>query len=157
MRLYVTPASPWVRRVRVSILELGIENEIWEQGKVRPGSTSNPTINKTVSLSFSIKEGTNTKGQRIFRCKRMWLEGDYSTAVTEDENVPECFDNSRRTTGKLFESREINEVEKLAVWSYVLLDRNSKKPFSSSDSIEETAKAAQWALVVKVWWKKHGH
>ena len=26
MRLYVTPASPWVRRVRVSILELGIED-----------------------------------------------------------------------------------------------------------------------------------
>ena len=26
MRLYVTPASPWVRRVRVAILELGIEN-----------------------------------------------------------------------------------------------------------------------------------
>ena len=26
MRLYVTPASPWVRRVRVCILELGIEN-----------------------------------------------------------------------------------------------------------------------------------
>ena len=26
MRLYVTPASPWVRRVRVTILELGIEN-----------------------------------------------------------------------------------------------------------------------------------
>ena len=25
MRLYVTPASPWVRRVRVTILELGIE------------------------------------------------------------------------------------------------------------------------------------
>ena len=26
MRLYVTPASPWVRRVRVAILELGIED-----------------------------------------------------------------------------------------------------------------------------------
>jgi glutathione S-transferase len=26
MRLYVTPASPWVRRVRVTILELGIED-----------------------------------------------------------------------------------------------------------------------------------
>lgn len=26
MRLYVTPASPWVRRVRVCILELGIED-----------------------------------------------------------------------------------------------------------------------------------
>jgi glutathione S-transferase len=26
VRLYVTPASPWVRRVRVSILELGIED-----------------------------------------------------------------------------------------------------------------------------------
>jgi glutathione S-transferase len=26
MRLYVTPASPWVRRVRVMILELGIED-----------------------------------------------------------------------------------------------------------------------------------
>ena len=26
MRLYVTPASPWVRRVRVSILELGIQD-----------------------------------------------------------------------------------------------------------------------------------
>lgn len=26
MRLYVTPASPWVRRVRISILELGIED-----------------------------------------------------------------------------------------------------------------------------------
>jgi glutathione S-transferase len=26
MRLYVTPASPWVRRVRVTILELGIES-----------------------------------------------------------------------------------------------------------------------------------
>jgi glutathione S-transferase len=26
VRLYVTPASPWVRRVRVTILELGIEN-----------------------------------------------------------------------------------------------------------------------------------
>src|SRR3954467_2504661 len=26
MRLYVTPASPWVRRIRVTILELGIEN-----------------------------------------------------------------------------------------------------------------------------------
>lgn len=26
MRLYVTPASPWVRRVRVQILELGIED-----------------------------------------------------------------------------------------------------------------------------------
>ncbi len=27
MRLYVTPASPWVRRVRVCILELGIEDK----------------------------------------------------------------------------------------------------------------------------------
>lgn len=27
MRLYVTPASPWVRRVRVTILELGIEDK----------------------------------------------------------------------------------------------------------------------------------
>ncbi len=27
MRLYVTPASPWVRRVRVCILELGIEEK----------------------------------------------------------------------------------------------------------------------------------
>ena len=26
MRLYVTPASPWVRRVRVTILELRIED-----------------------------------------------------------------------------------------------------------------------------------
>src|SRR4029450_3867598 len=26
MRLYVTPASPWARRVRVTILELGIED-----------------------------------------------------------------------------------------------------------------------------------
>jgi glutathione S-transferase len=26
VRLYVTPASPWVRRVRISILELGIED-----------------------------------------------------------------------------------------------------------------------------------
>ena len=26
MRLYVTPASPWVRRVRIAILELGIED-----------------------------------------------------------------------------------------------------------------------------------
>src|SRR4030095_1555829 len=26
VRLYVTPASPWVRRVRVTILELGIED-----------------------------------------------------------------------------------------------------------------------------------
>ncbi|CAN5910999.1 glutathione S-transferase [soil metagenome] len=26
MRLYVTPASPWVRRVRVAILELGLED-----------------------------------------------------------------------------------------------------------------------------------
>jgi len=28
MRLYVTPASPWVRRVRVTILELGIEDRL---------------------------------------------------------------------------------------------------------------------------------
>jgi glutathione S-transferase len=51
MRLYVTPASPWVRRVRVTILELGIEDRFEFVQTRWPHSWGTQTVAMPADLS----------------------------------------------------------------------------------------------------------
>jgi hypothetical protein len=140
-------------------LYLGLETEVWHNGKVKWHSNGNHYVREPDTVSFSLREATDEKGQR----KYLYAEGVTAKngsgrtrhyVEMPEENTQEMI-LANRYTENLHHPLELIEGEKAAVWAYVISNQDTSRPFTVPSGFDEPIKTARWAFVVKVSWQRH--
>jgi len=137
---------------------IGIKRELWRNGKAEWLGTGRDFVKEPHELSFSLGDvaGGNGKQTLDFVLVATAKERGFKGTDTSIVDVPKLSGQSLYfSTEKLSRPQELKEGEMLAVWAYTVPEQEEGKPYSpiKFQSIEEAAKAARWAFVVKMWWQ----
>lgn len=125
---------------------INMNYEIWEEGKVIKSesylsSSIGDNYKGEVSVSFKNKSTDNMK--KVYQITMHAGNGTF--AGEEEFNIPDGLHKSLSISRDI----EISDDKEIAVWGYaVYKDGTPTKP--SEESVEESAKMASWALVLRI-------
>ncbi len=131
----------WVRR-RI---------EVWQNGKARHLSTSGQPLKGPSEISISVREMDDPRGEVKKYLVTEAIEANTSGAGRQVVDAPQ-FKNMHSTTYAGHDAVTIRQGDPpVAVWALVAYETQAGGPLPGpKGSVEEAAKNADWALVLKV-------
>jgi hypothetical protein len=156
-----------------------LETEVWENGQSRPGPTLfsyasyvrhsrsvnggpsqtwNTYTRKPDSASFSLREVNDANGKRTFHFVGAVASGGSLESMSTDIQIQEVKGDALEIRSsyikKLDGPSQVAAGEKINVWSYIKEFQKPPGQYQEVKTIEEAAKAAVWAFVVKIIWER---
>lgn len=120
--------------------------EIWEEGKIKNSShLMGTSIEKNYDgeISMSLKNESPDDTKQFYRVT-VATNGAATTKIVPDIVIPDA----GRSPRNINKAIDISDDKEIAVWGYVAQKGNSY--YQDEESIEESAKKANWAFVIKI-------
>lgn len=134
-----------------------LEPQVWQNGKLIPCGRSSTRARKgpaDASISISPMSGPGGKRQIRIITAVTGAEDSFTHTWIQDEPVSGS-KGTHATVKKLSEPVELMDGQSVAVWAYLVYKMGEQVPPKGlTDSFEDAAKGAQWAVVLKIGWEE---
>jgi len=128
--------------------------EEWNNGKSRPHGGGGSRVAGPAECSYSIRSIVGTNGRSQYSlCESIAQNGTTSSSRTSFDQPKEGASGDKEIRHKsITENVELSEGESTTLWGYLIFKPGEANSKAAHESIDEMAKRAEHAIIVKIKW-----